>query len=487
MTKRNLERGHPIDRRSLLRWGALTGLSAAAAPSLFASALAQEPKTPPAKAKRIIFLCMFGGPSQLDLFDYKPELQRHAGQTIVHERRTRQMREAVLLGSPFDFQQYGETGQWCSSAFRHLPRHMDKLAVVKSLYTDSFAHGSAVLQLNSGQIMQGHPSLGSWLHHGLGSANDSLPGFVVMHDPRGGPISGPANWSSGYMPASHQGTVFRSRGQAVLDLDPAPTAFRRGMTRDMDRDQIKTLMELNASGPLGGRDSDELRARSKSFLLAHHMQRAAREALDISSEDPRTLAMYGFDDPKADHPLALAPQVFGRQCLVARRLVERDVRFVQIYHGGGHQQQSWDAHEGVAENLSIHCNEIDRPIAALLEDLERTGLLEETLVIWGGEFGRQPVTQLGGDGQAASRDGRDHNPKAFTVWLAGAGVKPGSYGETDSLGGEAAVDPHHLRDLHATILHLAGLDHERLVYRHGGLDRKLTTVHPAQVISGICA
>ena len=484
--KRDPMNSQPLDRRGFLRLGAAAaGLSAFGGRGALADELIGSGRA--AKAKNIIFLFMQGGPSQMDLFDYKPELQRRAGQSVSHERRTRQVQESVLLGSPFEFKQYGETGQWCSDAFRHLPAHMDKLAVVKSLYTDSFAHGSALLQLNSGQIFQGHPALGAWLNYGLGTRNEELPGFVVMHDPRGGPISGPANWTSGYMPAKYQGTLFRSTGKALLDLEPAPTTFRHGMDRDMELDQIETLEALNAAH-LAKRDGDqELVARQATYGLAHRMRRSASEALDLKAEDPRTLEMYGLNDPAGDHPLALPPGVFGRQCLMARRLVERGVRFVQIYHGGGHQQQMWDAHQGVKENLSIHCPEVDRPIAALLEDLQRTGLLEETLVVFGGEFGRQAVTQQSGNGQTAHPDGRDHNPKALTMWLAGAGVKPGSYGETDELGAEAAVDRHHIRDLHATILHLAGIGHEELVYRYAGLDRKLTTVNPAQVIDGICS
>jgi hypothetical protein len=481
-----------LDRRRFLQMGAAAaGLSLGSSGSLYANSLTSlagaSPLPLPGKAKRVIFLFMFGGPSQMDLFDYKPELNRHSGEMVDHERRKGKNSESVLLGSPQQFKQYGETGQWCSDAFKHLPQHMDKLAVIKSMYTDSFAHGSAVLQMNSGKIIQGHPALGSWINYGLGSENTELPGFVVMHDPRGGPISGPANWGSGYMPAKFQGTLFRSRGKALLDLSPAPNSFRYGMSREKEGEQIDAITALNAGHLERHGGDEELLARIGCYGLAHQMQVSAREALDLSSEDPKTLEMYGFNDPTVDHPLALAPGVFGRQCLIARRLVERDVRFVQIYHGGGHQQQTWDAHQGVAENLGIHCPETDRPIAALLSDLERSGLLEETLVIWGGEFGRQPVTQQGGDGQTANSEGRDHNPKAFTVWMAGAGIKPGSYGETDELGGEAVVNKHHIRDLHATILHLAGLDHEKLVFPYGGLDRKLTTVIPAEVIRGVLA
>lgn len=477
-----------LNRRSLLRLGAAAaGLGLSSAGGLGGPMGGALPEVLPGKAKRVIFLFMFGGPSQMDLFDYKPELQRYAGKTLSHERRKGRVSESVILGSERKFKQHGETGQWCSDAFQHIPKHMDKMAVIKSMYTDSFAHGSAVLQLNSGKILQGHPSLGAWANYGLGSANPDLPGFVVMHDPRGGPISGPANWSSGYMPAKFQGTLFRSRGQAVFDLAPAPNSFRYGLSRARDRQQVDAIADLNAAHLAAHGQDQELLARIGSYELAHQMQVSARQALDLSQEDASTLEMYGFNDPAPDHNLGLAPGVLGRQCLMARRLLERDVRFVQIYHGGGHQQQSWDAHQGVEENLGIHCPESDKPIAALLTDLERTGLLDETLVIWGGEFGRQSVTQQSGNGQVANQGGRDHNPKAFTVWMAGAGVKPGSYGETDELGGEAVVDKHHVRDLHATILHLLGLDHEKLVFPYGGLDRKLTTVIPAELIRGVLA
>ena len=441
----------------------------------------------PAKAKRVIFLFMFGGPSQMDLFDYKPELQRRDGQTVEYEKRRRDKTSSVLVGSQRKFKQYGETGQWCSDAFRYMPEHMDKLAVIKSLYTDSFAHGSALLQMNSGQFVQGHPSMGSWIHYALGSENPALPGFVVMHDPRGGPISGAANWTSGYMPANHQGTLFRATGDPLLDMTPALNSARARLPESARREQLETINFLNELHLRGHGPSSELSARAASHELAWNMQAAAPEALDVGAEDESTREMYGMNDPAPDHPLAVGPATFGRQCLIARRLIERDVRFVQIYHGGGHQQQTWDAHHGVEENLSIHCPEIDRPISGLLTDLERRGLLEETLVIWGGEFGRQPVSQQASPGQVASVSGRDHNPKGFTMWLAGAGVRPGSFGETDELGMEAAVERHHVRDLHATILHLMGLDHHALTYPFGGLDRKLTGVIEPELIRGVIA
>jgi hypothetical protein len=425
------------------------------------------------RAKSCIFLFMYGGPSQMDLFDYKPALQKRHGQTANLEQRRRNVAAGKLLGSKRSFAQYGQAGQWCSDALPRLATQMDKLAVIKSLYSDSFAHGSAMLQMNSGRIIQGYPSLGSWLSYGLGSSNQNLPGYVVMLDPRGGPISGAANWSSGFMPAAYQGTVFRASGQPILNLDSAS-----GMTAPMQRDLIATANALNAGHLARHPGYSELQARINSYELAFQLHTTAPEALDLTKETEATKERYGLKDPKTDHPIALGPAPFGRQCLVARRLVERGVRFVQIYHGGGHQQQNWDAHYGVEENLKIHCPEIDKPIAALLSDLEQRGLLDETLVVWGGEFGRQALVQ--GEG-----DGRDHNPKGFTYWLAGAGVNPGSYGATDELGHEAVSDRHHIRDLHATLLHLMGLDHRKLTYFYGGLDQKLTGVIEPEVIQGI--
>ena len=430
----------------------------------------------PTRAKACIFLFMYGGPSQMDLFDYKPELQKRDGQTVSTEIRRRDVKPSKLLASKRKWAQHGQSGLWCSDALPHLTQKMDKLAVVKSLYADSFAHGSAMLQMNSGRILQGYPSMGSWLAYGLGSVNQNLPGYVVMLDPRGGPISGAANWSSGFMPAAYQGTVFRSSGQPILDLDSSS-----GLTPEMQRDLIDTANELNAQHLASRPGYSELQARIASYELAFQLQKSAPVALDLSSEGAATKELYGLNDAKPAHPLALGPAPFGRQCLIARRLVERGARFVQIYHGGGHQQQNWDAHFGVEENLKIHCPEIDKPIAGLLTDLEQRGLLDETLVIWGGEFGRQPVVQ-------GESDGRDHNPKGFTYFLAGAGVKGGiSYGETDELGHEAVVNRHHVRDLHATILHLMGLDHRKLTYFYGGLNQKLTGVLEPEIIQGILA
>lgn len=466
---------------SLLEADRFFGQAKAAEPAAGGSAGGPMPHRP-ARAKSCIFLFMFGGPSQIDLFDYKPELQKRDGQTIANEFRRNTRTQATLQASRRQFKQHGRSGLWCSDAFPNIARQMDKLAVVKSLYSDSFAHGSAVLQMNSGRILQGHPSVGAWLNYGLGSLNQNLPGYVVMLDPRGGPTSGPPNWSSGYMPAVHQGTVLQTAGEPILNLKPGP-----GITAAIQRREIDFINELNAEHLAAHPGYSELAARIASYELAFRLQAAAPEALDLSQEDVRTIEMYGINEPKpAWHALAQGPAPFGRQCLIARRLVERGVRFVQIYSGGGAAggQNTWDGHHGIEENLKIHCPEVDRPIAALLADLEQRGLLEETLVVWGGEFGRMPVSETFNTG--GKPGGRDHNPKGFTYWLAGGGVKGGtSYGETDELGEAAAVNRRHLRDLHATILHLMGLDHEKLSYFYGGLNQKLTGVVEASVIEEI--
>ncbi|MCP4848965.1 MAG: DUF1501 domain-containing protein [Verrucomicrobiaceae bacterium] len=448
----------------------------AAPASALVNPLAPRPSHFPSKAKACIYLYMYGGPSQMDLFDYKPELQKNDGKEVDMEIRRREIKKSKLLGTRRVFKQHGESGLWCSDALPNVSGHMDKLAVIKSLYMDSFAHGSANLQMNCGRILQGHPSLGAWVAHGLGSPNPDLPGFVVMLDPRGGPIPGAANWASGYMPAAYQGTVLRSSGNPILNLSP-----RAQITHEMQGDKIRAINRFNKAHLAGRESYSELSARIASYDLAYQLHTSAPEALDIASETEKTRQLYGLDLRKSDHALSIPPSHFGRQCLIARRLVERGVRFVQLYSGGGHQQQNWDAHNGVEENLKIHCPEVDRPIAGLLADLEQRGMLEETLVVWGGEFGRQPVWQ-------GKNGGRDHNPKGFTYWLAGGGVKAGtSYGETDPLGHEAVVNRHHVRDLHATILHLMGLDHERVTYPYGGLDQKLTGVVPAEVIKGLLA
>jgi hypothetical protein len=448
----------------------------ARAAGTYTNPLAPNPPHFAPRAKRCIFLFMYGGPASMDTFDYKPELQRRDGQSVNIEMRRRSIQEQRLLASRRKFRQHGQSGQWCSDAFPHIARHMDELCVIKSLYADTFAHGSAMIQLNTGRIIQGSPSLGSWLNYGLGTDNQNLPGYVVMLDPRGGPISGAANWSSGFMPAAYQGTHLRNQGDPILSMSP-----RTPMTRAQQRDQIDTINALNAQHLQNHPGYSELQARIASYELAFQLQRTAPEVMDLSQETQHTIEMYGLNQPRpTNNRLAYGPAHFGRQCLIARRLIERGTRFVQIYSGGGHQQENWDAHFGIEQNLSIHAPEIDQPIHALLTDLKQRGLLDDTLVVWGGEFGRQPVSQ--------GQGGRDHNPKGFVYWLAGGGVRGGhSHGETDELGHEAVVNRHHIRDLHATILHLMGLNHTRLTYFYGGLNHKLTGVQEAHVIHDVLA
>lgn len=440
------------------------------------SPLAEKAPHFPTKAKHVIFLFLYGGPSQMDTFDYKPELQKRDGQEINLETRRGAINKAKLLGTRRKFARHGQSGLWCSDAFPSIARKMDDLCVIKSLYADTFAHGSAMIQMNTGRSIQGWPSLGSWLNYGLGSSNQNLPGYVVMLDPRGGPISGAANWSAGFMPAAYQGTHLRHKGVPILDLNPGQATSRK-----QQRDQIDTLNALNREHLASHPGYSELQARISSYELAFQLQSSAPEAMDLSQEDQKTLDLYGCNEPlPGTHKLAMGPAHFGKQCLIARRLVERGVRYIQIYSGGGHSQENWDAHGGMEENLLIHGPEIDRPIAGLLTDLKNRGLLDETLIVWGGEFGRQSTAQ--------GKDGRDHNPKGFTYFLAGGGVKGGiSYGETDELGHAAVENPRHIRDLHATILHLMGLDPARLTYFHGGLDHRLTGPSEAQIIREIIA
>ncbi len=427
------------------------------------------------KAKHVIFLFMYGGPPSMDTWDYKPELQKRNGQSIDIETRRRKVTKGTLLGSPRKFQQYGESGLWGSDAFPHLNKCLDEICVIKSLYADTFAHGSAMIQMNSGRVIQGYPTVGSWVGYGLGNENENLPAYVVMVDPRGGPIAGAANWSSGFMPAAYQGTHLRGKGEPILDLSPNAKT-----TRHAQRNLINTLAELNQRHLAQRPGYSELPARIASYELAFQLQQSAPEALDLAGETARTLDLYGITGHKAAHKQSIGPEPFGRQCLIARRMVERGVRFVQIYSGGGHGDQNWDAHSNVDQNLNIHAPEIDRPIYGLITDLKERGLLDEALIVWGGEFGRQAVAQSG--------VGRDHNPLGFLYWMAGGGVKGGhTHGETDPLGHRAAVDRHHIRDLHATILHLMGLDHEKLTYFFGGLDHKLTGVQPAEVIHDVIA
>ena len=423
------------------------------------------------KAKSCIFLLMNGGPSQVDTWDPKPALERYAGQPMPTDKKfINSGGRAIGFLAPAvrPFRPGGQSGIPVSDFFPRLREHVDKMSVIRSCYTDTHAHGSALVQINTGKPLIGRPSLGSWVTYGLGSINQDLPGYVVMLDKRGGPIGGQPNWSSGFIPASHQGTLFRPIGNPILDL-AAPESW----TREDQRMQLDLLGELNRMHQSDRPGSTELLARASSYELAFRMQSEAPEAVDLSQESATTLEEYGVErEPTAE---------FGRNCLIARRLVERGVRFVQLYSGGGHLEETWDAHESVEKNHGRHAGETDQPIAALLTDLERRGLLESTLVVWGGEFGRMPFSE------GVDKPGRNHNPYGFSMWMAGGGVKGGNvFGETDELGFEAVTDRVHVHDIHATLLHLMGLDHTRLTYPHQGRDDRLTDVY-GNVIHSIIA
>ncbi|MFN0197613.1 MAG: DUF1501 domain-containing protein [Planctomycetaceae bacterium] len=413
------------------------------------------------KAKSVIFLMMNGAPSQVDTFDYKPELQKRAGQPLPEGKKYINSggRKVGFLTPEFrPFRPGGESGLMISDFFPNVRRHADKLAIINSCHTDSHAHGSALVAMNTGKTFIGRPSLGSWSVYGLGTENQDLPGYVVMLDKRGGPISGQPNWSSGFMSGAYQGTLFRPTGNPILDLVGPEHLDRR-----TQREQLDLLAKLNQEHLDSRKGGDVLATRINSYELAFRMQSSAPEAVELSQETAQTLSAYGVGQEPTDE--------FGRNCLIARRLVERGVRFVQLYSGGGHLEDTWDAHESIEKNHGKHGAEVDQPIAALLDDLEQRGLLESTLVIWGGEFGRMPFSE----GQ--NLPGRNHNPYGFSMWLAGAGVKGGlRYGSTDEFGFEAVENKAHLHDIHATILHLLGLDHELLTYFHQGRQERLTDV-----------
>jgi len=427
-----------------------------------------QPKPPhfAPKAKSVIWCFMNGGPSGIDLFDPKPELTRCDGQKLSGKGSISTFSGKVgpLMKSPFAFAQYGQCGHPVSELYPNIAKHVDKITFIKSCHIDANVHDQALFQSNTGFTRLGYPSTGSWVTYGLGTENQNLPGFVVMHDPRGMPIGGPPLWSSGFLPNACEGTVFQSGASPILNLR-RPQA----MTAENQRHQLDFIGKLNAAHAELHPAEASLAGRIASFELAYRMQTAAPEAVDLSSETEKTKRLYGLD-----MPLTCG---YGRQLLMARRLVERGVRFVQAYSGGS--PSDWDAHSDLAENHRKRCLETDLPIAGLLTDLERRGLLDSTLVIWGGEFGRLPISESG--------DGRDHNPHGYLVWMAGGGVKGGfSYGETDEIGFRAAVDPVSIHDLHATILHLLGLDHKKLTYLHNGREFRLTDVS-GEVIHPIVA
>ena len=445
----------------------LSGDNLLASECAVSSAVAKKPHFEP-RAKSVISLFMSGGVSHMDTFDPKPMLKKYAGEPLTGKGDVvvRQGHPGPLMPTPFTFKKYGGCGMDVSEIFPKIASHADELALIRSMVSKSNDHVQAHYALASGVIRMGFPSLGSWVTYGLGSETQSLPSFVVIYDARGGPFGGPANWSAGFMPAAYQGTVFRPSGAPILDLKPPDR-----ISPEEQRARLQLLDKLNRMDLEKNPGNSELSARIASYELAYRMQGCAPEIVDVSSESDATQKLYGLGDP--------VTEPFGRQCLMARRLVERGVRFVQLYHGGlGNQNtDTWDAHENVYTNHTKHAAEVDGPISGLLTDLQARGLLDSTLVVWQGEFGRMPISQRG--------VGRDHNPGAMSIWMAGARIKGGQIiGSTDEFGYKAEEQPVSVHDLHATILHLLGMDHTKLTYRFNGRDMRLTDVYgqPVQQI-----
>jgi hypothetical protein len=429
--------------------------------------LAPRPPHFAAKAKSVIWLFMNGGPSQVDTWDCKPELAKHDGQELKgFDKNTGFFTDQVgpLMKSPFSWKQYGQSGTRVSEIFPEMARHVDDMAFIHSCHTETNNHSPALFEINTGMSRMGFPCVGAWVTYGLGSESQNLPAFVAMYDTlgRGLPKGHAQNWGAGFLPGVYQGTALNAQGAPIDNL-----LRDSRMGNDEQRRQLDLLGRLNRRHLQEHEGEGELAARIESFELAYRMQMAAPEALDVGREPEAVRKLYGLDDKRCAH--------FARQCLMARRLVERGVRFVQIYSGGMENERSWDGHIDIAGNHRQFAGETDVPVAGLLTDLKQRGLLESTLVIWGGEFGRLPVAQRTANGK---QTGRDHNPHAFTYWLAGGGVKGGvHYGETDEVGHKAAVDKVAVHDLHATILHLLGLDHTKLTYKYNGRNFRLTDVY----------
>jgi len=435
--------------------------------------LAPKPPHFPARAKRIIFLFMAGGPSQLDLFDHKPQLNALNGQPIpqsfIEGKRFAFMdssHRVNLLGSRRKFEQHGQTGSWVSDLLPYTAKMVDELTFIRTCKTDLFNHAPAKLFMNTGTGQFGRPSLGAWLTYGLGSECTDLPGFVVLQSGPRGPRGGAMHWSSGMLPTTYQGVPLRNQGEPILNLTN-PESISNAQQVEV----LKAVRQLNAKR-LQDTGDEEISTRINAYEMAYRMQTSAPELMDTSNETAETMSAYGIKDPKESS--------FARNCLLARRLVERGVRFVQLYH------TNWDHHGGVTENLEEHLpsisREIDQPSSALVLDLKKRGLLADTIVVWGGEFGRTPM------GEVRESTGRNHHIDAFTMWFAGGGFKPGtSFGETDEFGFGPIDHSVHVRDIHATLLHQLGLNHERLSVRSQGLDFRLTGVQPARVVQEILA
>lgn len=446
-------------------------LQASPEEALRAHDLKPRPPNFPGKAKAVIHLFMNGGPSQVDLFDPKPALQKFAGAAAPRDILNQiEFTNEVggLLPSPFKFLRGGRCGMEISELLPHLAQRADDIALIRSMHGEHFNHEPALYLMHSGRTLPGRPSLGAWVTYGLGSENQNLPGYVVLDDPKGLPINGIQNWQSGWLPPVYQATRFRSEGPPVLNLTPSeelPNALLEAERR--------LLRRLDVSHRKSRPSQPDLDARISAYELAARMQLAASDALDLSQESEQTRQMYGLDQEQTAS--------YGKRCLMARRLVERGVRFVQIFI----ESQIWDSHSNLAESLRYACGKTDKPAAALLADLKQRGLLDSTLVIWGGEFGRMPLSQTRGDPNMA---GRDHGPNGFSLWMAGGGIKGGvTYGSTDDIGHKAAENRVSVHDFHATMLHLLGMNFRDLVHERHGLKERLTDQFPARVVTEILA
>jgi hypothetical protein len=440
--------------------GMLAAPAVAAAGPQFDNPLAPRASHFEPKVKRVISIFLFGGLSQIDSFDPKVELDRQDGKSVSDQPGFDTMGRSApgkLMRSPWAFKQYGKCGLPVSDLFPHIGACADELAVIRSMTSESNNHIPAVYHMLTGHTLSGRPGLGSWLSYGLGTENQNLPAFVVMTDPRALVGGGASNWSSGFLPAHYQGVHFRGGARPVLNLAPP-----QDLSPLQQKQQIDLIGKLNEEFQRDHPAESELAARIRAYELAFRMQAEATEAVDLDQESEATQALYGVDRPETE--------MFGKQCLLVRRLIERGVRFVQLYSGGGIFDQSWDAHNGIKHNHEIRAKEIDLPVSGLLRDLRQRGMMDETLVVFHTEFGRMPFTE--------GSSGRDHNPYGFSVWLAGAGVKGGTvFGSSDEIGYRAAEKPQTVFDLNATLLHLVGLDHTRLTYPYGGRDMRLTDVH----------
>lgn len=478
--------GQPLLSRRHLLWQSGGGLGAIAFAYLLndaAQAASPANNLPPSpyapkpvhftpKVKRVIQVFACGGVSHVDTFDYKPDLIKHEGQELTGKGKIDTFfgKPGRLMKSPFAFRQRGSSGRWVSDLLPHLASCVDDMTFVHSMIAKSSNHTPATFQMNSGFTMNGFPSLGAWLSYGLGSENQDLPAFVVLPDPRGLPAGGAINWTAGFLPATHQGTAFRSSGEPVNDLYTP-----EGVAPEQRQASLDLLKQMNGAYLEANPGDSALAARLRSYELAARMQTSIPEVIDFRRESPAIHKLYGLDTP--------ATAAFGRNCLLARRLLEKGVRFIQLYHGGafGSPRINWDAHEDIVDNHTKQAASLDQPLAGLLKDLKARGLLDDTLIVWTSEFGRTPFTE------GIGAKGRDHHQHAFTCWLAGAGLKKGfGYGASDEVGYQVAENPVTIYDFHATILHLLGIDHQRLTFYHNGIHRRLTDVH-GRAVQGILA